>query len=106
MAKESGPNNSLDKKSWAQLMEKTVMPFGFDIPNSKVFEGRITSANFLDTSLFSLVSGTHAAELTQEHVQTSISHSSVAAPKWSPVNSLHILRMHPFRSKDPGTTIH
>lgn len=70
MAKESGPNNSLDKKSWAQLMEKTVMPFGFDIPNSKVFEGRITSANFLDTSLFSLVSGTHAAERTQEHVQT------------------------------------
>lgn len=60
----------MDQRVWQTLMEKTVMPFGFDIPNSESFEGRIVSTAFLDTSLFSLSSGSHAAERTQEHIRT------------------------------------
>lgn len=67
--KTAGPGSTMDKLTWQVLVQRTVMPFGIDIPKSQRFEGRIKSAAFLDTSLFSMVSGSHAAERTQQHIQ-------------------------------------
>ncbi len=64
-----GPSKAMDKLAWEVLVQRTVMPFGIDMPNSQGFEGRIRSAAFLDTSLFSMTSGPHAAERTQQHIQ-------------------------------------
>ncbi|MGP6173355.1 helix-turn-helix domain-containing protein [Corynebacterium sp. A21] len=64
---ETGP--AADRKSWQDLVNQTVLPFGVDVPAGGEFEGRITSTPLLDTRIFSMHSGLHAAERTTQHVQ-------------------------------------
>lgn len=94
------PSSPMDKVSWQQLMEKIVMPFNFDIPDSKAFEGRITSTSFLDTSLFLLRSESHAAERTEEDVQTQAENHCVVSFQLE--GSLHLTQFGRRTEVKPG----
>lgn len=64
---EAGP--AADRQSWQTMVNQTVLTFGIDVPDESDFEGRITSTPLLDSQLFSMHSGMHAAERTTRHLQ-------------------------------------
>lgn len=59
---------AIDQRSWQQLVQHTVLPFGIDVPEGSEFSGRINATGLLDTSIFEMTSGMHGGERTAADV--------------------------------------
>lgn len=64
----SGEQQALDQRSWQQLVQQTVLPFGIDVPRGSEFSGRISATGLLDTNIFEMTSGMHGGERTAADV--------------------------------------
>lgn len=63
-----GTRQALDRQSWQQLVQQTVLPFGIDVPPGTEFSGRINATGLLDASIFEMTSGIHGGERTAADV--------------------------------------
>lgn len=62
----NGRRQNLD--AWSERVGNDLMPFRFAAQDNHAFRGHFEAANFLSTSVFSMVTGDHVAERTAEHI--------------------------------------
>jgi AraC-like DNA-binding protein len=62
-----GRRQNLD--TWSERVGNDLMPFRFAAQDSHAFQGDFEAANFLSASVFSMTTGDHVAERTDEHIR-------------------------------------
>ncbi|WP_164546423.1 helix-turn-helix domain-containing protein [Corynebacterium hylobatis] len=56
-------------ETWSERVGTDLMPFRFAVQDNHAFQGDFEAANFLSASVFSMTTGDHIAERTDEHIR-------------------------------------